>query len=110
MRESARTQLSEAPRAESMPAYRRFLIDAEGNAWVRDLTEVDDAFPRWGPPALETAPSSWTVVGPDGVRATVALPPEFGPFQITSDTVLGVQGDAAGVDRVVTYALNKRLP
>jgi hypothetical protein len=95
-RERLRQMLSEMPFPETMPAYRRLLVDVEGDLWVADFRRPADEQPRW------------TVFDPAGrMLGTIEMPPRLRVFQIGSDFVLGRWRDELDVEHVRLYELIK---
>jgi len=82
------------PFPESYPAYRDFVVDADGNLWVGVYRRPDDDQPRW------------TVFDTDGrMLGEVQTPDGFTIFQIGRDFVLGRWADELEVHHVVMYEL-----
>lgn len=76
------------------PAFRDFVIDAEGNVWVQ-------SYPR---PADREA--RWTVFDSVGrMLGDVRMPSRLNPTEIGRQHVLGVWRDELDVERVRLYAL-----
>ncbi|MCK5585345.1 hypothetical protein KAJ02_04670, partial [Candidatus Bipolaricaulota bacterium] len=80
----------------SMPAYRSFLTDAEGNLWVEEYRRVGDEIPRWSVFDLE---GRWLglVTGPERFRV----------MDIGADYVLGIATDDMDVEQARMYRLVK---
>ena len=80
----------------SMPAYRSFLTDAEGNLWVEEYRRVGDEIPRWSVFDLE---GRWLglVTGPERLRV----------MDIGADYVLGIATDDMDVEQARMYRLVK---
>jgi hypothetical protein len=85
------------PRLDRFPAYEALLTDAAGRVWVRDYVREyeDDGWRRW------------TVFSADGreVVSRVSHSSSFRPLEIAEGSVLGVQTDELGVERVVAREL-----
>jgi hypothetical protein len=87
---------ADMPFPETMPAYERLVVDAEGHLWVEEYRRPGDEQPRW------------TVFDPKGVMlGAVETPPKFRVFQIGSDFVLGRWTDEMEVEYVRLYGLMK---
>jgi len=86
----------EMPWPDRLPAYARFLLDADRNLWVEHFaTPIDTS-------------SRWSVFGPDGVLLGEVAPPSgVRIFQIGSDFILGVGRDEMDVEQVRVYPLEK---
>jgi hypothetical protein len=86
----------EMPWPDRLPAYSRFIVDADQNLWVE----------RFSTPMATT--SRWSVFDPDGILlGEVETPYGVRIFQIGSDFMLGVGRDAMDVEQVRVYGLNK---
>jgi hypothetical protein len=82
---------------QTMPAYRRLLVDSEGYFWVEEYRRPDDEIPRW------------TVFEPDGqLLGTLTLPTDLRVFEIGADYVLGVWRDELDVEHVRLHELRGR--
>lgn len=79
---------------DSLPAYRRLVVDDARNLWV-------EAFrPNW-----EREPT-WLIFDPGGRwLGELGTPPGFRPTHIAVDRIVGVHTDELGVERVQVYAL-----
>ncbi|MGD2153322.1 MAG: hypothetical protein PVG79_08630 [Gemmatimonadales bacterium] len=89
--------LDDMPFPETMPAYRRLIVDSEANLWVEEYRRPGDDQPRW------------TVFDPQGVMlGTVETPPNLEVYQVASDFVLGRRTDELGVESVQLYKLKRR--
>jgi len=87
---------AEMPFPKTMPAYGGFLVDDEGNVWVRDYRAPGDP------------PPSWQVFDANGLwLGSVASIPGFSPTHIGPDFALGVWVDELGVEQVRRYSLLK---
>jgi hypothetical protein len=88
--------LADDPFPETFPAYRDFVVDAEGNLWVAVYRRPGDDLPRW------------TVFDPDGqMLGEVSTPERFTIHQIGSDFVLGHWQDDLDVEHVLLFELVK---
>ena len=86
----------EMPWPDWLPAYSRFIVDADQNLWVEHFSTP-----------MDTA-SEWSVFDPDGILlGTVETPSGVRIFQIGSDFILGVGRDEMDVEQVRMYGLNK---
>ena len=93
-----RAQLEEAGMLmpPAMPAFTYFLLDTEGNLWVK----------RFHPPWEEG--NRWGVFSPDGeFYGDVDMPIGLEVMDITVDYVLGVTRDDLDVERVELLALRR---
>jgi hypothetical protein len=84
------------PAAETMPAFRAVMTDAEHNLWVEEYRRPGDDIPRWS----VFDPDGYflgVVTGPEGIRVT----------DIGADYMMGVLTDDMDVERVVMYELVK---
>jgi len=80
----------------TMPAFTEFLVDTEGDLWVRR-----PAWPR-------TQADGWDVFDPGGVfLGTVGMPEGFELQQIGRDWALGVWTDEMDVEYVDLYLVKK---
>lgn len=98
--DDARRMLTRAldgmPVPETMPAYARALVDDEGNIWVE----------AYRPPDVDTV--TWSVFSPDGVlQGELTGPPDFTPYQIGEDFMLGLWRDDFDLEHVQLYQLRK---
>ena len=91
-----RSFLEEAGLPDTRPAYLHLLPDRTGNLWVSEFARHP------------TAPGKWTVFDADGRwRGSVTMPPDFRPYEIGADWILGVERDEMDVQRVKLYPLVK---
>jgi hypothetical protein len=82
--------------AETMPAFRRLLVDAERDLWVSSDQGSD------------STGQHLTVFDPEGrLLGTVVLPQRLAVTEIGADYVLGHTTDETGVEHVELYALIK---
>lgn len=82
---------------DSVPAYRRFLIDPLRNLWMERFE---------GP--FEVAPREWGVFSDDGVfLGHVAMPEGFRLLDVTAELLAGVATDDLGVERIELYRLER---
>jgi hypothetical protein len=83
--------------AQTVPAYRRLLPDAEGNLWVFQpadeptKTHRFDVFDRAG-----------------RNTATMAVPARGGPMAITATSMVFIESDANNVEYLRVYRIEKR--
>jgi hypothetical protein len=85
-----------SPYAQTMPAYGPFMVDADGNLWVRDYLTRDDGT------------AEWTVFDPEGrITATAETPPGLLSLDVGSDYVLGIWQDQMGAQSIRLYGLLK---
>lgn len=90
--------LEEMPYPERTAAYEMFLVDAEGNLWLRPYAE----------PGVETI--GWQVVTAAGRwLGPVEVPAGLTVFQIGPDFLLGRREAEYGVHQVVLHSLEKRV-
>lgn len=96
--DAQRKQRQRVPTADTVPVYRRLLVDAQGTLWG----ELDPGVPD------PTRPSSWDVFESSGrYLGSVSLPPRFEPFEIGSDYVLGVRKDELDIEHLLQLPLVK---
>lgn len=82
---------------DSVPAYRRFLVDPLRNLWLERFE---------GP--LELAPREWGVFSADGVfLGHVTMPDGFRLLDVTAELLAGVATDELGVERIELYRLER---
>lgn len=90
------TLVEAIPFPEAFPAYRRLIVDADGNLWVEAYRKPGDNQPRW------------TVFDRAGqMLGEVRTPEGFTVFQIVENFVLGRWEDEFDVQHVVMYPLLK---
>ncbi len=95
--------------ADTLPAFRRFLVTDEGGLWVQDYPapdEVDMTLPssRYG---LQ-GPPHWSVFNPEGRwLGTIVVPEGLTIHQIGADFLLGVERDELDVPFVHLYRLER---
>ena len=81
---------------ETMPAYRRALLDGEGHIWVEEYRRPSDDIPQW------------TVFTRDGrLLGTLTTPTGLWIFEIGSDYLLGRWRDELDVEHVRVYGLRR---
>lgn len=86
----------EMPWPDRLPAYSRFIVDADKNLWVEHFSTP-----------METT-SMWRVFDPAGILlGEVEVPAGVRIFQIGSDFILGVGRDEMDVEQVRVYGLKK---
>ena len=91
-----RSFLEEAGLPDTKPAYTHLLPDRAGNLWVSEFARYP------------TPPGKWTVFDADGRwLGSVTMPPDFRPYEIGPDWILGVRRDELEVQRVRLYPLVK---
>jgi hypothetical protein len=91
MMDQFRKAVAEVEFPETMPAYGRLMVDAEGNLWVADERSA-----------------VWSVFDPAGrLLGSLTLPDRFQVRDIGSDYVLGEMTDEAETERVLLYRLIK---
>ena len=84
------------PMPPTMPAFTDFLLDSEGNLWVKRFHPSWEEGNRWG------------VFSPDGeFYGNVDMPIGLEVMDITADYVLGVTRDDLDVERVELLALRR---
>lgn len=89
--------LAAMPIPETMPAFSRLLVDADGDLWVA----------AYEPPGAEA--TTWTVYDPGGrMRGALTLPANLTVYDIGSDYVLGLWHDELDVPHVRLHRLVKR--
>lgn len=88
----------ETPWPDSIPAYRRLLVDRAENLWVQEYTLPSDT------------ERNWSIFSLDGVWLTnVPTPVDFRVYEIGDDYVIGLWRDADDVDHVQMYELLKSV-
>lgn len=88
----------ELPQPSTLPYFRGFVADVDGNLWVRTY----EAFPG--------RDDLWVGYRPSGEQfARLMLPADLQVTGIGPTYVLGVQRDALGVEHVDLYALTRPL-
>lgn len=91
--EAARLAYADVTFPETMPAFDHWVVDEEGNLWMRSYRA-----------SFDEGPSDWYVVDREGVWvATATLPGTLRATRITRDHVLGVFQDELGVESVRIY-------
>jgi hypothetical protein len=84
------------PRGFSVSAISALLVDDEGNVWAEEG------------PWVTGRDRAWSVFAPSGrYLARVVTPPGFRPFEMRTESVLGVWTDALGVEHVQARTLNR---
>ena len=95
-RPSYRSFLEEAGLPDRKPAYLHLLPDRAGNLWVSEFARYP------------TPPGEWTVFDADGRwLGSVVMPPDFRPYEIGMEWILGVERDEMDVQQVKLYPLVK---
>ncbi|MEX2610180.1 MAG: hypothetical protein WEA24_09565 [Gemmatimonadota bacterium] len=102
-----RNNLERMTFADHFPAHGRMLVDRAGGLWLeRYAPRRTDG--GWN--ATRAEPTIWEAYDPDGAwLGPVAFPPDFFPFEIGEDYVLGLWRDEMDVEYVRLYALEKRV-
>jgi hypothetical protein len=96
MRARARREHERLRPAESLPAFRSFLVDDGGNLWVQEY------------PLQGVREASWHVFSAEGIwLTTVAMPSKFTLYQVGDMWALGVFRDTLDVEYVVMHDLRK---
>jgi hypothetical protein len=94
--------------AERLPAYRRFLVSADGYFWLEDydtIEELSDPAWSWSERSVE---ESWTVLSPEGEwLGTVEIPSGVSLRAVAEDRVVGVKEDELDVQYIVVHELEK---
>lgn len=86
----------ELPVRETVPAYDRLLVDADGALWVRDFLAAPDD------------PQRWSVFSPDGAwLGTVDTPAGLEILQVGATWVLGRGRDELDVESVRLHRLQR---
>jgi hypothetical protein len=89
---------AQIPLPETLPAYERFIVDADGYLWVKEYI-LGEEEPRWA------------VFDPEGrFLGLVDLPADGRVTQIGADYVLGVWRGELDVEQVRMYSLLKTAP
>ena len=96
---------------DSIPAVQDLRLDALGNVWL-ETYQPPGASPRETARErginVETGPSPWIVLDPEGrLLGTVLTPIGLRVFEIGDDYVLGVWIDSLGVEHVRRHRLVK---
>ncbi|HEU4559342.1 MAG TPA: hypothetical protein VFS20_15905 [Longimicrobium sp.] len=82
------------PHRSTLPAFRRALVDGDGNVWMEEFRSD------------EQAESTWSVLDAGGRwLGNVTAPAGLEVLQISGGTVLGRTRDELGVERVVAHPL-----
>ena len=108
--------LGESSASDFVPMFRSFLVDGEGNLWVRryprflagrpDLYDLDVPL-RYTPPA-GTEPEVWLVFAQTGRwLGEVRTPRDLSVRAVGDSLVIGVWHDAEDVEHVRAYRLQK---
>jgi hypothetical protein len=86
--------LAAVPYEETLPAFYRLLVDADGRLWVLEAPSGDST-------------RTWSVFTREGrLLATIELPNGFFPAHGGADGLLGVWRDELGVEYVRLYRVN----
>ena len=94
--EFLRQQFEESPIPRNLPAYRRFVLDADDNLWVEHYR------------VLGLGPRLWSVFSPDGAwLGEVEVPDRFDVTDVGADYVLGVWRDELDEQSVRKYTLTR---
>jgi hypothetical protein len=82
---------------EYVPPYGTIAVDRSGNLWVQDFPGLEDA-------------QRWTVYDRAGsLRARIALPTRFTPYDIGDDWILGRELDELDVEHMRLYGIQRSL-
>jgi hypothetical protein len=95
---------------ETMPAFRRFVVDHSGHLWVREFGDVEPIFHAFFeiPFPFSEDPTPWSVFSEDGfLLGMVYLPSRLTVSDIGDDYVLGIFTDELGVQTVRMYDLER---
>ena len=89
--------------ARRRAGHSELIEDEAGNLWVQHFQFlISGILPD------DAGVSTWSVFEPDGrFLGEVQMPPRFVPKTITSDRVLGIQGDLREVRSIRVYRLIK---
>jgi hypothetical protein len=104
-------EVLQAPLPDSIPVYTDFLIDQEGLLWIRPYVPARDATVLGGAVGMHRTNrgGEWLVFSRTGNRvATVALPEDIEPYQITSTALVGIVRDELGVESVRVHRISRR--
>ena len=94
--------------ADTLPRFSKLVSDRTGNVWLRHYEVSHGATTAHYRPTYD-APSTWSIVGPDGRwLGDVTTPAGFAVFEIGQDHVLGMYRDEFDVEYVRAYPLMKR--
>jgi hypothetical protein len=103
--ERRKQAIRDDPRAETIPAFARFMADRIGRLWVREAHPMDEGGAGWMG-AMPVVPSVWSVFDADGRwLGDVTMPAQFLPAEIGADYVLGMGRGREGVETVVIYRI-----
>ena len=95
-----------APLPDRLPVFWHVIADAMGFVWIR---EYDPMLHSVALGAETGAGGAWKVYGPAGeYAATILVPPDLEPVQITVDAVVGIARDEMGVETVRVHHLRRR--
>jgi hypothetical protein len=109
--DDAAQRLNAAPPPEGIPYFTDVLVDQEGFVWVRPYVPERDATTVGGRPDVHVnnAGGEWHVYSAEGARvATVLMPEDLAPYQITSTAVVGVARNDLDVEAVRVHPLVRR--
>lgn len=102
-----RTRFQNAPTPERLSVWWDFLVDELGFVWVRPYEVLQHANELGGWRGAGPG-GEWLVLGPDGsFLATVEVPTDLEPAQITVDAVVGISRDDLGVESVRVHPLSR---
>jgi hypothetical protein len=94
--------------AETLPGFSAFLLDHDGNVWLRRYESLHGATLSQYVPTYD-GPSKWTVLDNDGLwLSDIELPAQFTPLDITAEAIVGIARDATDVESIRRYSLRKR--
>jgi hypothetical protein len=89
----------ERPVARELPAFVRVLVARTGELWIQEYSRGSHARARW---------LVFDVRGE--FQCTVFIPKALHIFEATSSDVLGRITDELGIEQIVVYRLERRLP
>jgi hypothetical protein len=104
-------EILQAPLPDSVPVFTDLLIDQDGFLWIRPYVPARDATVLGGTVGMHRTNrgGEWLVFGRTGNRvATVALPEDLEPYQITSTGLVGIARDELGVESVRVHRISRR--
>jgi hypothetical protein len=81
--------------AQVVPPYGAIAVDRSGNLWLQDYPGLTDD-------------QRWTIYDAEGARvARIVLPPQFTPYDIGPDWILGRELDELDVEHVRLYGITR---
>jgi hypothetical protein len=94
--------------AQERSAFGRFVPSTSGELWVGEFVVLESFIPGRRGTATPQKPTTWSVVGSDGLWvADVTLPARFALLDASRDYVTGIELDADDVESVVVYRIRK---